>query len=269
MKPYIFGARNGIYIIDLQQTVRMFKTAYQFVVDTVANGESILFVGTKKQARDSIYEEANRCEMFYVHNRWLGGMLTNFETIKKGIERLKYLTGIFADGSVNRFPKKERLRLDKERGKLDNNLGGIREMQKLPGAMFVVDAKNENIAVREARRLGIPVVAIVDTNCNPDEIDYIIPGNDDAIRAIRLMTSRIADACIQGREQMDERLQAESDKAAYEVGAVEGIAAAGPGERTVVSDGSDGPIVEVITREQPVSKQPDEDDKGEAIEEEL
>jgi small subunit ribosomal protein S2 len=268
MKPYIFGARNGIYIIDLQQTVRMFKTAYRFVVDTVANGESILFVGTKKQARDSIYEEANRCEMFYVHNRWLGGMLTNFETIKKGIERLKYLTSIFADGSVNRFPKKERLRLDKERGKLDSNLGGIREMQKLPGAMFVVDAKNENIAVREARRLGIPVVSIVDTNCNPDEIDYIIPGNDDAIRAIRLMTSRIADACIEGREQMEERVQAESDKEAFEAGAVEGIAAAGPGERTVISDGSDGPIVEVITREQPVSSQPDEDNKDELIEEE-
>jgi small subunit ribosomal protein S2 len=268
MKPYIFGARNGIYIIDLQQTVRMFKTAYQFVVDTVANGEAILFVGTKKQARDSIYEEANRCEMFYVHNRWLGGMLTNFETIKKGIERLKYLTAIFADGSVNRFPKKERLRLDKERVKLDNNLGGIRDMQKLPGAMFVVDAKNENIAVREARRLGIPVVSIVDTNCNPDEIDYIIPGNDDAIRAIRLMTSRIADACIEGREQMEERVQAESDKAAFEAGAVEGIAPAGPGERTVISDGSDGPIVEVITREQNVSAQPDENNKDEAIEEE-
>ena len=269
MKPYIFGARNGIYIIDLQQTVRMFKTAYQFVVDTVAGGESILFVGTKKQARDSIYEEANRCEMFYVHNRWLGGMLTNFETIKKGIERLKYLTTIFLDGSVNRFPKKERLRLDKERGKLDNNLGGIREMQRLPGALFVVDAKNENIAVREARRLGIPVVSIVDTNCNPDEIDYIIPGNDDAIRAIRLMTSRIADACIEGREQREERLQAESDKVAFEGRAVEGAAVSGLEERTVISDGSEGPIVEVITREQPMSSQPDEDDRDQAIEEEL
>ena len=269
MKPFIFGARNGIYIIDLQQTVRMFKTAYQFVVDTVAGGDSVLFVGTKKQARESIYEEANRCEMFYVHNRWLGGMLTNFETIKKGIERLKYLTTIFVDGSVNRFPKKERLKLDKERVKLDNNLGGIREMQRLPGAMFVVDAKNENIAVSEARRLGIPVVSIVDTNCNPDEIDYIIPGNDDAIRAIRLMTSRIADACIEGREQIEEELQAESDKAAFEAEAVEGVAAAGPGERTVISDGSDGPIVEVITREQqPVSDQPAEG-KDEAIEEEL
>jgi small subunit ribosomal protein S2 len=268
MKPYIFGARNGIYIIDLQQTVRMFKTAYEFVVDRVAGGESILFVGTKKQARDAIYEEANRCEMFYVHNRWLGGMLTNFETIKKGIDRLKHLTTIFADGSVNRFPKKERLRLDKERVKLDNNLGGIRDMQRLPAALFVVDAKNENIAVREARRLGIPVVAIVDTNCNPDEIDYIIPGNDDAIRAIRLMTSRIADACIEGREKMEERLQAEADKTGYETGAMEGVAAAEPGERTVISDGSDGPIVEVITRQPAASDQSDED-MNEELEEEL
>ncbi len=267
MKPYIFGARNGIYIIDLQQTVRMFKTAYEFVVDMVANGKSVLFVGTKKQARDSIYEEANRCEMFYVHNRWLGGMLTNFETMKKGIDRLKYLTTIFADGSVNRFPKKERLRLDKERAKLDNNLGGIREMLRLPGAVFIVDAKNESIAVREARRLGIPVVAIVDTNCNPDEIDYIIPGNDDAIRAIRLITSRIADACVEGRERMEERLQAEADKAVAEEGVVEVAPAAGPGERTVVSDGSDGPIVEVITRQTTETDQPEKDPDDESREE--
>ncbi|UCG80076.1 MAG: 30S ribosomal protein S2 [Desulfobacterales bacterium] len=259
MKPYIFGARNGIYIIDLQQTVRMFKTAYEFVVDAVANGKSVLFVGTKKQARDSIYEEANRCEMFYVHNRWLGGMLTNFETMKKGIDRLKYLTTIFADGSVNRFPKKERLKLDKERAKLENNLGGIRDMLRLPGAVFIVDAKNENIAVREARRLGIPVVAIVDSNCNPDEIDYIIPGNDDAIRAIRLITSRIADACVEGRERMEERLQAEADKAVAEEGVVEVGPVAGPGERTVISDGSDGPIVEVITRQTTETDQPEED----------
>lgn len=262
MKSYIFGARNGIYIIDLQQTVRMFKTAYEFVVDTVASGESILFVGTKKQARDSIYEEANRCEMFYVHNRWLGGMLTNFQTIKKGIERLKYLTGIFADGSVNRFPKKEILKLDKERAKLENNLGGISDMERLPAALFIVDPKNENIAVREARRLGIPIVAIVDSNCDPDEIDYIIPGNDDAIRAIRLMTSRIADACIEGRERMEERLQAEADKAAVEAGAV-----AGPGEMAVISDGSDGPIVEVIKRKAPASDQTDEDASDEVREE--
>ena len=263
MKPYIFGARNGIYIIDLQQTVRMFKTAYEFVVDTVASGESILFVGTKKQARDSIYEEANRCEMFYVHNRWLGGMLTNFQTVRKGIERLKYLIGIFADGSVNRFPKKEILRLNKERAKLENNLGGISDMERLPGALFIVDPKNESIAVREARRLGIPIMAIVDTNCNPDEIDYIIPGNDDAIRAIRLMTSRIADACIEGRERMEERFQAEADKEAVEAGAVAGL-----GEKAVISDGSDGPIVEIIKRQAPASDQTDED-AGDEVREEL
>jgi small subunit ribosomal protein S2 len=186
-------------------------------------------------------------------------MLTNFETMKKGIDRLKYLTTIFADGSVNRFPKKERLRLDKERAKLENNLGGIRDMLRLPGAVFIVDAKNENIAVREARRLGIPVVAIVDSNCNPDEIDYIIPGNDDAIRAIRLITSRIADACVEGRERMEERLQAEADKAVAEEGVVEVGPVAGPGERTVISDGSDGPIVEVITRQTTETDQPEED----------
>ncbi|MEA1948808.1 MAG: 30S ribosomal protein S2, partial [Thermodesulfobacteriota bacterium] len=177
MKQYIFGARNGIYIIDLQKTVRMFRRVYDFVVDTIAGGKMLLFVGTKKQARESIYEEANRCEMFYVHNRWLGGMLTNFQTIKKSIERLNYLNTIANDGSINLFPKKEGLKLEKERVKLDNNLGGIRTMNDLPGAIFVVDPKNEAIAVREGRRLGIPIIAIVDTNCNPDEIDYIIPGN--------------------------------------------------------------------------------------------
>jgi small subunit ribosomal protein S2 len=248
MKPYIFGARNGIYIVDLQQTVRMFKKAYNFIVDTVAHGDSVLFVGTKKQARDSIYEEANRCEMFYVHNRWLGGMLTNFQTIRKGIDRLNYLTNMTIDGSINRFPKKEMLKLEKERGKLDNNLGGIRNLKKLPGALFVVDTKNETIAVREARRLKIPVVAIVDTNCNPDEIDYIIPGNDDAIRAIRLMTSRMADACIAGREQMEERLRAEADKDVEAEDVVQGTLAGEAVERATLSDGSEGPIVEVIRK---------------------
>jgi small subunit ribosomal protein S2 len=247
MKQYIFGARNGIYIIDLQQTVKMFKKAFQFVSEAVADGESILFVGTKKQARDSIYEEANRCEMFYVHNRWLGGMLTNFQTIRKGIDRLNHLSQISADGTINRFPKKEMLKLEKERVKLDNNLGGIRTMERLPAALFVVDTKNENIAVREARRLGIPVVAVVDTNCNPDEIDYIIPGNDDAIRAIRLLSSRIADACIEGRERMEERLKAEADKEVAEE-ATEAIAAEEELERTIVSDGSEGPVVEVVRK---------------------
>ena len=249
MKPYIFGARNGIYIIDLQRTVRMFKTAYDFIIETVAGGQPILFVGTKKQARDAIYEEANRCEMFYVHNRWLGGMMTNFQTIRQSIDRLNYLNNIQNDGSIELFPKKERLKLGKERIKLDNNLGGIRTMSGLPGALFVVDPKNEAIAVREGRRLNIPIVAIVDTNCDPDDIDYIIPGNDDAIRAIRLITSRMADACIEGRERLAEKQQAEADKVVEED--TEMVAASAdlkPGERKVISDGSQGPVVEIIKR---------------------
>jgi small subunit ribosomal protein S2 len=250
MKPYIFGARNGIYIIDLQKTVRMFKTAFDFVAETVANGKPVLFVGTKKQARESIYEEANRCEMYYVHNRWLGGMLTNFQTIRQSIDRLNYLNEIMNDGSINLFPKKERLKLGKERVKLDNNLGGIRTMNGLPGAIFVVDPKNEGIAVREGRRLGIPIIAIVDTNCDPDLIDYIIPGNDDAIRAIRLLTSRVADACIEGRARHEERRQAEADKAEAEESEEAPVAGEEmqPGERKVISDGTDGPVVEIIKR---------------------
>lgn len=262
MKPYIFGDRNGIYIIDLQKTVRLFKTVYDFVVETIASGEQVLFVGTKKQARDSIYEEANRCEMFYVHNRWLGGMLTNFQTIKKSIDRLNHLNAIVNDGSIDLFPKKEGLKLERERVKLDNTLGGIRSMKRLPGAIFIVDPKNEAIAVQEGKRLNIPVIAIVDTNCNPDEIDYIIPGNDDAIRAIRLITSSIADACIEGRERLVEEKLAEADKqveadqeAGKEIKEESGMASAGaelkPGERKVISDGSDGPIVEIIKRTAP------------------
>ncbi|KPJ75925.1 MAG: 30S ribosomal protein S2 [Deltaproteobacteria bacterium SG8_13] len=249
MKPYIFGARNGIYIVDLQKTMRMFRTAYDYVADTVANGKSVLFVGTKKQARESIYEEANRCEMFYVHNRWLGGMLTNFQTIKQSIDRLNYLNTIMMDGSINLFPKKERLKLEKERVKLDNNLGGIRNMVDLPGAIFVIDPKNEAIAVREGRRLNIPIVAIVDTNCDPDEVDYIIPGNDDAIRAIRLITSKMADACMEGLQRRVEKEQAEVDKEEGEESEVAAAAAdLKPGERKVISDGTEGPVVEIIRR---------------------
>jgi small subunit ribosomal protein S2 len=249
MKPYIFGARNGIYIIDLQRTVAMFKTAYDFVMNTAAEGKSVLFVGTKKQARESIYEEANRCEMFYVHNRWLGGMLTNFQTIRQSIDRLNYLNEIQNDGSIDVFPKKEQLKLGKERVKLDNNLGGIRTMNGLPGAIFVVDPKNEAIAVREGRRLNIPIVAIVDSNCDPDEIDYIIPGNDDAIRAIRLLTSRIADACVAGKERYEEKMQAEADKDVEEESEITAASAElKPGERKVISDGTEGPVVEIIRK---------------------
>ena len=207
MKPYIFGARNGIYIIDLQKTVRLFKNAYNFVTEAAGSGETFLFVGTKKQGQDAVAEEAIRCGMYYVNQRWLGGMLTNFSTVKQSIERLKKFDSMFADGTIEAYTKKERLQFDKEREKLEKILGGIKGMGKLPGVLFVVDPQNEEIAVCEAKKLGIPVVAIVDTNCNPDQIDYIIPGNDDAIRAIRLLTSKIADAIIEGRDARDLKLQ--------------------------------------------------------------
>lgn len=199
MKQYIFGARNGIYIIDLQKTVRLFKRAYQFVQDAAASGVGVLFVGTKKQAQDAVLEEASRCGQFYVNQRWLGGMLTNFSTIKQSIERLNQLGTILDKPEETNFTKKELVNISKQYDKLNKNLSGIRDMKRLPGVVFVVDPKKENIAVKEARKLGIPIVAIVDSNCDPDEIDYVIPGNDDAIRAIRLFAAKIADASIEGR----------------------------------------------------------------------
>ncbi len=212
MKPYIFGARNGIYIIDLQQTVQMFDAAYDAVVGAIASGGEVLFVGTKRQAQESIKAEAERVGMPYVNHRWLGGMLTNFVTIKKRIERLNQLDKMFEDESINAFPKKEILGLQKEREKLLMVLGGIRKMKGQPGVLFIVDPKKESIAVKEAGKLGIPIVAIVDTNCDPDDIDYVIPGNDDAIRAIKLFSSKIADAAVEGKKKREERIQAESDK---------------------------------------------------------
>lgn len=246
MKPYIFGARNGIYIVDLQQTLDMFKKAYDFIEEVCEAGETVLFVGTKRQARDVIYEEANRCEMFYVQNRWLGGMLTNFKTIRNSVERLKYLHEIENDGRIELFPNKEKIQLHKERVKLDANIGGIQNMKTLPGALFVVDPKNEAIAIKEAKKLHIPVIALVDTNCDPDDIDFVIPGNDDAIRSISLITSRIADACIEGRKRYEERAQSESDKGQNEK--FEKSADLKPGERKVISDGEDGPVVEVVKK---------------------
>jgi len=200
MAPYIFTERNGIYIIDLQKTVKKVEDAYNFVREVVADGKSILFVGTKKQAQETIREEAERCGMYYVNQRWLGGMLTNFKTINRSIARLHELEKMREDGSFDLLPKKEVLQLEKELVRLNRFLGGIREMRKLPGALFVVDPRKERIAVAEARKLGIPIVAIVDTNCDPDEIDYVIPGNDDAIRAVKLLTSTIADAVIEAKE---------------------------------------------------------------------
>ena len=214
MKPYIFGARNGIYIIDLQQTVGMFQAAYDFVVDMVAAGGGLLFVGTKKQSQEAVKEESERCGMPYVNQRWLGGMLTNFNTINKRIERLNLLEKMFSDDSVKAFPKKEIMKLQKEMNKLEKVLGGIKIIKRLPGGLFIVDPKRESIAVKEAQKLKIPIVAIVDTNCDPDDIDYIIPGNDDAIRAIKLFSSRICDAVIEGKKRFEEHVQADSDKEA-------------------------------------------------------
>jgi len=212
MKPYIFGARNNIYIIDLQQTVGMFQTAYNFIVEKVAHGKEILFVGTKKQSQEAIREEALRCGMPYVNQRWLGGMLTNFTTIKKSIDRLNALSVMFEDDSIKAFPKKEITFLQKEKEKLENVLGGIRNMKTHPGVVFVVDPNRERIAVNEAKKLKIPIVAIVDTNCDPEGIDYIIPGNDDAIRAIKLFASKFADAVLEGKKQLEEKISAESNK---------------------------------------------------------
>ena len=200
MKEYIFTERNGIYIIDLQKTVKKAEEAYNFVRSVAEAGDSILFVGTKKQAQESIEQEAKRCEMFYVNQRWLGGMLTNFKTIQTRIAKLRKIEKMEADGDFAYLPKKEVIKLKDEQEKLEKNLSGIKDMKKLPGAMFVVDPRKEHIAVMEARALGIPVVAIVDTNCDPDEVDYAIPGNDDAIRAVKLIASKMADAVLEGRQ---------------------------------------------------------------------
>jgi len=216
MKPYIFGARNNIYIIDLQQTVGMFQTAYNFIVDIVGQGKNVLFVGTKKQSQEAVKEEAMRCGMPYVNQRWLGGMLTNFSTIKKSIERLKKIQAMKEDGTFELLPKKEVSALEKERAQLEKNLSGIKDMTGLPGAIYIVDPKKERIAIAEARKLAVPIVAIVDTNCDPDEVDYVIPGNDDAIRAIKLITSKMADAVLEGREVLSKKMADEAEKVKVE-----------------------------------------------------
>jgi small subunit ribosomal protein S2 len=205
MKEYIFGERNGIYIIDLQKTLKLFKDAARYVVEMAAQGKTVLFVGTKRQAQEAVAEEANRCQMFYVNSRWLGGLLTNMVTVQKSIKRLKELEQMNAEGEYGGRPKKEIVRMERERKHLDSNLAGIKNMPGLPDVIFVIDSNKEAIAVKEARRLGIPVVAIVDTNCDPDEVDWVIPGNDDALRAIRLFTSKIADSVIEGRSLASEQ----------------------------------------------------------------
>ena len=236
MKPYIFGARNGIHIIDLQQTVGLLREVTSFVSGLVADGGHILFVGTKKQAQEVVREEAERCGMYYVNNRWPGGMLTNFQTIKKSIERLKKLDEMLDTPSINEaLTKKELLGMSRDRDKLMITLGGIKNMRKLPDAMFVVDTKKEEISVREANKLGIPVVAAVDTNCDPDTVTHKVPGNDDAIRAIRLFTNAVAEAALEGRAQLEERQQAEAKDAA-EAAPTEPSPAAVDGEGVAVEE---------------------------------
>ena len=237
MGPYIFGARNGIHIIDLQKTVQFFKTAYNYVVERVADGGLVLFVGTKKQAQDAIAEEAKRCGMFFVNHRWLGGMLTNFSTISRSIARLKEFEAMKEDGSLRRFPKKEVLMMEKKAAKLERSLGGIKNMGRLPDIVYVVDPRKEDIAVMEARKVHVPLVSIVDSNCDPTEVDYPIPGNDDAIRAIRLLTARVADAVLEGKKLAEERLQGQLDKEA--AAALMAEAAPAPAQEVVFPEPSE------------------------------
>jgi small subunit ribosomal protein S2 len=241
MRPYIFGARNGIHIIDLQHTVSRFRSAYNYVVEAVANGESVLFVGTKKQAQEVIAEEARRCNQFHVTNRWLGGTLTNFRTVKGSIDRLRSIEKMAEDGTFERLSKKEVLQLEREREKLEKTLGGIKNLTQLPGVLFVVDPAKEHIAVSEARKLEIPIVGITDTNCDPDVIDFVIPGNDDAIRAVKLFASRIADAVLEGSKVGRERAANRRDRQS------EGEEKPEP-QTIVVQSGGEGPKVEMASR---------------------
>jgi small subunit ribosomal protein S2 len=253
MKPYIFGARNGIYIIDLQNTAKLLRDAHSFIVRTVSEGGAVLFVGTKKQAQDSIVEEAERCGMFHVCNRWLGGTLTNFQTIRKSINRLKELEDMKRDGSFSRYTKKEAMRMEKELEKLERSLGGIKDMDELPSALFIVDTRKEKIAVSEGKKLGIPVVAIVDSNGDPEDIDYVIPGNDDAIRSIRLLTSIIADGCIEGHNQREEKLRAEEELEIKKETELEEIAE----DLKPAEEEEEGPEVIVISKKPKAAKSTD------------
>ncbi len=254
MKEYIFGERNGIYIIDLQKTLKMFKEASKFVQDQAAEGKLVLFVGTKRQAQDAIAEEATRCGMFYVNQRWLGGLLTNWVTVQKSVKRLKELDEMATDGRYELLPKKEVVKLERERKHLQANLAGIKQLSRLPDALFVIDSNKEQIAVKEARKLGIPVVAVVDTNCDPSEVDYIIPGNDDALRAIRLFASKIADSIVEGA-------QFANDKQAAEIAAgITAAAAATAADETVSAGAAEGPAEDVSMEEvlgKGIRKQPE------------
>jgi len=236
MKEFIFGERNGIYIIDLQKTLKMFKEASKFIADLSAGGKTVLFVGTKRQAQDAIAEEATRAGAFYVNQRWLGGLLTNWVTVQKSVKRLKELDEMATDGRYELLPKKEVIKLERERKHLQANLAGIKNLNRLPDAVFVIDSNKEQIAVREARKLGIPVVAVVDTNCDPTEVDYVIPGNDDALRAIRLFASKVADSVVEGSQLLNDKQAADL---AAGVARAEAAAAQGPAEASPETSGTE------------------------------
>jgi small subunit ribosomal protein S2 len=249
MKEYIFGERNGIYIIDLQKTLKMFKEASKFVTDQAAEGKLVLFVGTKRQAQDAISEEATRCGMFYVNQRWLGGLLTNWVTVQKSVKRLKELDDMATDGRYELLPKKEVVKLERERKHLQANLAGIKNLNRLPDVVFVIDSNKEQIAVKEARKLGIPVVAVVDTNCDPSEVDYVIPGNDDALRAIRLFASKISDSVIEGAQAVTDKQLADIQAGVqYSEGAEAGAATEAEGETAAAesADADDVSMEEVL-----------------------
>ncbi|MGA8866634.1 MAG: 30S ribosomal protein S2 [Candidatus Sulfotelmatobacter sp.] len=251
MKEYIFGERNGIYIIDLQKTLKMFKEASKFVQELATAGKIVLFVGTKRQAQDAISEEAQRCAMFYINQRWLGGLLTNWVTVQKSVKRLKELDEMATDGRYELLPKKEVIKLERERKHLQANLAGIKNMNRLPDAIFVIDSNKEQIAVREARKLGIPVVAVVDTNCDPSEVDYVIPGNDDALRAIRLFTSKISESIAEGVQLMSDKQIAEmtaaTDAAQARADAAQAEATAGElSEESAAVDGAEDISMEEV-----------------------
>jgi small subunit ribosomal protein S2 len=255
MKEYIFGERNGIYIIDLQKTLKMFKEASKFVQELASNNRLVLFVGTKRQAQEAIAEEAGRCGMFYINQRWLGGLLTNWVTVQKSVKRLKELDEMATDGRYELLPKKEVVKLERERKHLQANLAGIKQLSRLPDALFVIDSNKEQIAVKEARKLGIPVVAVVDTNCDPSEVDYIIPGNDDALRAIRLFASKIADSIVEGA-------QFANDKQAAEIaaGITAAAAAAATADEAVSAGAAESPAEDVSMEEvlgKGIRKQPE------------
>src|SRR2546421_2448253 len=238
MKEYIFGERNGIYIIDLQKTLKMFKEASKFIQELAAEGKIVLFVGTKRQAQDAIAEEAQRCGGFYVNQRWLGGLLTNWVTVQKSVKRLKELDEMATDGRYELLPKKEVIKLERERKHLQANLAGIKDLNKLPDAVFVIDSNKEQIAVREARKLGIPVVAVVDTNCDPTEVDYVIPGNDDALRAIRLFASKIADSVVEGSQLLNDKQTADLAAGVGEAQQAEAAATEEPVEGSDLASGA-------------------------------